>query len=116
MSDSFRDLVVWKKSVLLALDVYRATERFPERERYGLTSQLRKAVVSVSSNIAEGKGRLTDGEFRQFLGHARGSLFELETQIEIATQLGLLENRRDLIDRVHDVSRGLWSLIKYLKK
>ena len=91
MGHSYRDLVVWQKAKLLALSVYRITGDFPKSEIYGLTSQLRRASVSVASNIAEGQGRLTRGEFQQFLGHARGSLLEVQTQLEIAKDLGYLQ-------------------------
>jgi four helix bundle protein len=87
---SYRDLVVWKKSMALVLDVYRCSQTFPKTETYGLTSQLRRAAVSIPSNIAEGQARITSGEFRQFLGNARGSLMEVETQILIAQDLGYL--------------------------
>lgn len=90
MARTYRDLLVWKKAKDLATLVYRETEAFPNAERFGLTSQLRRAAVSVPSNIAEGQGRLTKGEFRQFLGHARGSILELETQLAIACDLGYL--------------------------
>jgi four helix bundle protein len=83
-------LLVWQKAKSLAVDVYRSTEPFPRNETYGLTSQLRRAAVSVPSNIAEGQGRLTPGEFVHFLGQARGSLLELDTQLEIALDLGYL--------------------------
>jgi four helix bundle protein len=88
---SYRDLVVWKKSMALVLNVYRCTQAFPKIETYGLTSQLRRAAVSVPSNIAEGQARLSTGEFRQFLGNARGSLMEVETQIFIASELDYLD-------------------------
>lgn len=88
MSRSYRDLLVGQKARRLAIEVYRATEKFPKSELYGLTSQLRRASVSVVSNIAEGQGRLTKGEFRHFLGQSRGSLLEMETQLEIASDLG----------------------------
>jgi 23S rRNA-intervening sequence protein len=78
---SYKDLVVWKKSVELVTDVYASTAGFSREEMFGLTSQLRRSAVSVPSNIAEGQGRATKGEFIQFLAHARGSLFELETQV-----------------------------------
>jgi four helix bundle protein len=87
MSHSYRSLIVWQKAKALAVETYRVTEKFPQAERYGLTSQLRRAGVSVVSNIAEGQGRLTKGEFLQFLGHSRGSLLELETQMSIAVDL-----------------------------
>lgn len=88
MSGTYRDLEVWQAAVELAVRVYRLTALFPKEERYGLTSQMRRAVVSVPSNIAEGKGRSSDKELIQFLCHSRGSLFELETQLAIGEQLG----------------------------
>jgi four helix bundle protein len=88
MSGTFRDLEVWKTAMELAVQVYRLTARFPKEERYGLTSQMRRAAVSVPSNIAEGKGRASDKELIQFLCHSRGSLFEIETQLAIGEQLG----------------------------
>ncbi len=91
MARSYRDLLVWQKARALASRVYRETEKFPKSEIYGLTSQMRRAAVSVASNIAEGQGRLTPGEFRQFLGHSRGSLLELSTQLAIASDLGFVD-------------------------
>src|SRR5688572_17975998 len=90
MAESFRDLVAWQKGMALVTDIYRATEEFPSREIYGLTNQLRRAAVSVPSNIAEGKGRLSKKEFVQFLAKARGSLCEVQTQLEISSNLGYL--------------------------
>ena len=87
---SYRELLVWQKAKALAVRLYRETERFPNREAYGLTSQMRRSAVSIASNIAEGQGRLTRGEFRHFLGIARGSLLELETQLAIAVDLEYL--------------------------
>jgi four helix bundle protein len=91
MGHSFRGLIAWQKA--LAVHVYRETESFPKAETYGLRSQVRRAAISVVSNIAEGQGRTTTGEFQQFLGHSRGSLLELETQLEIACELGMLDRR-----------------------
>jgi four helix bundle protein len=85
---SFRDLIVWQRGIELATAIYRLTHDFPREEVYGLTAQLRRSAVSVPSNIAEGQGRLSTGEFRQFLGIARGSNCELQTQLEIARALG----------------------------
>jgi four helix bundle protein len=88
---SYRDLIVWKKSMSLVLDVYRSTNCFPKTETYGLATQLRRASVSIPSNIAEGQARLSTAEFKQSLGHARGSLMEVETYILLAQELGYLE-------------------------
>ena len=115
---SYRDLVVWKKAMALVLNVYRSTQAFPRVETYSLTSQLRRAVVSVPSNIAEGQARLSTGEFRQFLGNARGSLMEVETQILIARDLGYLEqNQGDaLLSDAAEVGRILNGLLASLPK
>jgi four helix bundle protein len=88
---SYEDLIVWQLAMKLADAIYSTTAAFPRSENYGLTIQIRRAAVSVPSNIAEGQGRLTRGEFRQFLGTARGSLFELQTQIRIAESMGYLD-------------------------
>jgi len=84
MSDCFQDLRVWQNAMELAVEVYRQTSRLPREEIYSLTQQMRRAAVSVPSNIAEGKGRRSRKEFQQFLFHARGSLLELQTQVMIA--------------------------------
>jgi four helix bundle protein len=91
---TYRELLVWQKAKALAVHVYQLTEQFPRNETYGLTSQIRRAAVSVSSNIAEGQGRLTSGEFSHFLGQARGSLLELDTQLAIALDLNYLKQDR----------------------
>jgi len=83
----YKDLLVWQKGILLAKLVYKLTARFPVDERFGLTSQMRRAAVSVPSNIAEGQARQGTKEFLQFLSHAEGSLAELETQLLLSTQL-----------------------------
>ena len=93
MSCSYRELLVWKKAKHLTTLIYRETEGFPKAELFGLTSQIRRSAISIPSNIAEGQGRLTRGEFRQFLGHARGSLLELEIQLAIAYDVGYLHER-----------------------
>jgi len=91
MSDGYRELIAWQKAKSVALDVYRCTRRFPRDEVYGLSSQMRRAAVSVPSNIAEGKGRYSRKEFLQFLYHARGSLLELQTQLSIARDLDYID-------------------------
>jgi four helix bundle protein len=87
-----KDLKIWNKAIDLATDVYRLTANFPNEEKYGLTSQIRKSAVSIPSNIAEGAGRNTNGEFRHFLGISNGSSYELQTQLIISNNLGLIDN------------------------
>jgi four helix bundle protein len=118
MGQSYRDLVVWNKAMELVMEIYRLTQTFPKEEIFGLLSQLRRAAVSIPSNIAEGQGRLTRGEFRVFLGNARGSLSELETQILIARKLDYLnESDADgLMERSSEVGRILNGLIGSMKK
>src|SRR5580658_8508598 len=98
MAFDHEKLLVWQKSVSLVTEIYQVSRVFPKEEIYGLTSQMRRSAVSVPSNIAEGKGRYTQGEFRQFLIQARGSLAELETQIHIAGNLGFLK-----VDKVEEL-------------
>ena len=108
-SRSYHDLVAWQKSMALVTDIYHHTRDFPTGEMYGLTSQLRRAAVSIPSNIAEGQGHLSVGEFRQFLGHAKGSSCEVETQLLIARNLGYLDDRcaKRLVEEVQEVGRIL---------
>lgn len=94
-SRSFKDLEVWRQSIRFAKEVYQLTEKFPSYELYGLTSQIRKAVVSISSNIAEGQCRNSSKEFRHYLAMALGSLGEVETQLIIAREINYL-NEADL--------------------
>jgi len=91
MAPTYKDLVVWQRSMGLVTEIYHYTQAFPKDEAYGLTSQIRRFAVSIPANIAEGQGRLTSGEFRQFLGYARGSLLELETLILVAGNLHYLD-------------------------
>jgi four helix bundle protein len=118
MARSYRELFVWQKAKALAVQVYQATEGFPKVETYGLTSQIRRAAVSVASNIAEGQGRLTSGEFLHFLGQARGSLLELDTQLAIALDLGYLKaDRHEALDHeIYQVLGLLNRLIESLRK
>src|ERR1035441_3427201 len=88
MGDSFKDLVVWQRAIEMSLAIYKLTSSFPAAEQFGLTSQLRRASVSVPSNIAEGYGKSSKGEYLSFLGHARGSNGEVQTQLIIARGLG----------------------------
>ena len=114
MKQDFRSLVVWQKAIAFVTALYRATQSFPNEERFGLTSQLRRASVSIPSNIAEGQGRLTRGEFRQFLGHAKGSICEVETQLTIAHNLGYLNEPAVLLEKLHEVARLLNGLLNSL--
>jgi len=88
MANSYRDLSVWQKGIQLTVMIYKMSKTFPREEIYGLTSQMRRCAVSIPSNIAEGAGRLNTPEYKQFLGIARGSSFELQTQLIIAKELG----------------------------
>ena len=90
MVKSYRDLIVWQKGIQLTVLVYQLSKAFPREELYGLTSQMRRAAVSIPSNIAEGAGRLNTPEYRHFLGIARGSNFELQTQLTVARELGFV--------------------------
>ena len=108
---SYKDLLVWQKSMTLVKDIYRLT-RFPQDERFGLVSQLRRAAVSVPSNIAEGQSRHTSGEFVQFVSHAEGSLAELETQMLIAVDLDFCskEEANQALAQIEELQRMLNSL------
>jgi len=110
----FRKLVVWQKSHELVLDVYRASRDFPRDELYGLTSQMRRCAVSISSNIAEGSGRGSDADFGRFLILAMGSSCELEYQLLLARDLAYLEitHHASLEKRLAEVKKMLASLIK----
>jgi four helix bundle protein len=112
--DGFRDLIAWQKAVELVVDCYKITKRFPPTERYGLTSQLQRAAVSVPANIAEGKGRGFNGAYVNHLAIANGSLCELETHIEIAKQLGYLEidQSEQLQQKIGEVGRLITALRK----
>jgi four helix bundle protein len=117
MGQSFRNLAVWQRAIELSLAIYKLTSSFPDSERFGLTNQLPRAGVSIASNIAEGYGRSTKGEYVQFLGHARGSNSEVETQLVIAKALGLgskqlLKTTEDLCS---EVGRMLGGLMKSLR-
>jgi four helix bundle protein len=116
MSSNYQDLRVWQDSMSLAEQVYRITEDFPKREWYGLTQQVRRAAVSVASNIAEGKGRRSERDFLRFLFTARGSLFEVETQVALALRLRYLSgtNAQAVQGSISGVARSLTGLINSL--
>jgi len=118
MGGTYRDLRAWQNAMELTLKIYRASTRFPRDELYGLTSQLRRAAVSVASNIAEGKGRSSDKELLQFLSRARGSVYELQTQLEVAKSLGYL-SRDDGVamgEQADDFGRMLNGMITKIRQ
>jgi four helix bundle protein len=109
---SYRDLIVWQKGIELAKLLYSLTARFPSEERFGLISQMRRAAVSVPSNIAEGQARHTTGEFIQFISHAEGSVAELDTQLHLTVELGFASANEtvrcfDLISQLRRMLNGL---------
>ena len=114
----YRELIVWQKAMGLAREAYSLTGGFPKKESYGLAAQIRRVAVPIPSNIAEGHGRLTDLQFRHFLGNARGSLCELLTQIELACDLGYLDKQslRDLMDHGSEVARLINGLVASLRR
>jgi four helix bundle protein len=113
---SYRDLIVWKKSMSLVLDIYRSSNSFPKTETYGLATHLRRAAVSIPSNIAEGQARLSTQEFKQSLGQARGSLMEAETYIILAGELVYLDadQSETLLARTAEVGKILNGLLNSL--
>lgn len=114
---NYRDLIVWQKAMALARQAYVLTATLPRSEAHGLLSQIRRAAVSIPSNIAEGQGRLTDLQFRHFLGNARGSLNELQTQVELASDLGYLnrESAQTLMEQGAEVARLINGLLASLR-
>jgi four helix bundle protein len=114
MSGTYRDLKAWQAAMEMVPEVYRLTREFPREELYGLASQLRRAAVSIASNIAEGKGRSSDKELLYFLSNAKGSLFEVETQVMIADRLGYLSHvqAEELLSKTAEIGRLLNGLIR----
>jgi four helix bundle protein len=114
----YRDLLVWQKAVDWVEAIYAATRSWPQDERFGLTSQIRRAAVSVPSNIAEGCARRSTAEFLRFLSIARGSLAEVETQIIVATRLSYLDqtSQTPLLEAADEISRMLAGLIAKLEE
>ena len=112
---TFQELVVWQEAMVLAEMVYRLQKTLPKEETYGLGDQIRRAVVSVPSNIAEGFGRDTAADFIHFLFIARGSLYETRTQLDLSARLGYLTVDQEIIDKIEAVSRLLNALIRSLR-
>jgi four helix bundle protein len=111
-TQNYKDLVVWQKGIALAKATYQLTTKFPSEEKFGLISQMRRAAVSIPSNIAEGQARHTTGEFIQFISHAEGSVAELETQLILSIELGFAktENAKAafiLLDEIRRMLNGL---------
>ena len=114
--NSYRDLIVWQKAMALAKQVYLITKTFPKDEIYGLTSQIRRCSVSVPSNIAEGRGRGSDKEFIRFLNIALGSVYELQTQLELALSFNYISNYDEINELSIEVEKMLNSLINSKKQ
>ena len=118
MANAYKDLVAWQRAVELSVAVYQLTTGFPKDERFGLVDQLRRASVSVASNIAEGYGKSTRGEYVHFLGHARGSISEIQTQLVISSALnmGSAELMSKAENLSEEVSRMLIAMMKKLQQ
>lgn len=116
MGNSHRELIVWQRAFQMSVGIYELTAEFPREEIYGLTTQLRRAGVSVASNIAEGYGRLSTGEYKQFLGMARGSNLEIQTQLQIASALGFGNSAKlqSVEEQSNEVSKMLRAILKKL--
>jgi four helix bundle protein len=114
---NIKELKIWNKAMDLTVEVYKATEHFPKEEKFGLTSQIRRAAVSVPSNISEGAGRNGKGEFRQFLGIANGSSYELQTQLIISNRLNLLDQKtvEPLLKELNELQKMNYKLQLTLK-
>ncbi|WP_242204314.1 four helix bundle protein [Aestuariivivens insulae] len=113
----FEELKIWQKAMDITENCYRISENFPKEEKYGLTSQLRRSAISIPSNIAEGAGRNSNGEFKQFLGIANGSSFELLTQLYLSKRLNLTteEKLRPIINEIVEVTKMNFALQNSLK-
>ncbi|MEP1152167.1 MAG: four helix bundle protein [Balneola sp.] len=113
----YKDLKIWQRSVELATVIYEATSEFPQEEKYGLISQMRRCAVSIPSNIAEGAGRSSDKEYSRFLEIAYGSSYELETQLTISHNLNLIavEKFTELSNEINEIQKMIYSLNKKLK-
>ncbi|WP_026713921.1 four helix bundle protein [Flavobacterium daejeonense] len=115
---TFRDLLIWQKSMTLITQIYQSTNQFPKEEIFGLTSQIRRSAISIPSNIAEGFGRESKQDFLRFLNISIGSLFELQTQLEIAKNINYLNENEfnNIFEDSREIERMLVSFIKKLKE
>ncbi len=114
--ESYKELIVWQKSMSLVNEIYKLTQDFPQEERFGLTNQMRRSAVSIPSNIAEGWGRSTTGNYLQFLRVSKGSLYELETQLAIASSLNFTPNISKSQSLIIEIGKMLNTLIKKLEQ
>ncbi len=116
--NKFKDLLVWQKAIDLAKVTYEKTSNFPEEEKFGLKSQIRRSVISISSNIAEGAGRNSKNEFKHFLSIALGSSYELETQFILAEKLNFvtIQNIENILESVQEIQKMIFGLQKTLNK
>ena len=115
-SNQYRDLLVWQKGMKLVEMVYEKLTEFPKEELYGLTSQIKRSVISIPSNIAEGKGRKTNKDFMQFLHIALGSLYEFQTQMELSKRLNMIENINEIENISLEIEKMLNALINSKKE
>jgi len=111
-----KDLDVWKKSIDLVVTIYELSRNYPDSEKYGLTSQMRRSAVSVPSNIAEGAGRNSTKEFLRFLSIAQGSLSELETQVIISQKIGFTSEQSNIFMEMENINKMLYRLKNSLKR
>jgi four helix bundle protein len=114
---SYRDLIIWQKSVTLVTKIYEVTKKFPASEIYGLTNQLRRCAVSIPSNIAEGYGRNSTGDYKRFLQIAVGSLYEMQTQVEISSNLNYVSKEQydELMNLSIEIDKMMYSIIQKIK-
>ena len=113
---TFEDLIIWQKSIVLTKQIYTITRKFPKEEIYGLSNQLRRASVSVASNIAEGYGRITRNDYKRFLSFSFGSTFEIQTQLIICIEIGIINNEdfNESMMLSKEISAMLHAIIKKL--
>jgi four helix bundle protein len=117
-TQNYKDLLVWQKGIELAKSVYRLTQNFPSEEKFGLVSQMRRAAVSIPSNLAEGQARHTSGEFVQFISHAEGSAAELDTQLILSVELALCKkaNAVPIYESIEEIRRMLNALRRAISR
>jgi four helix bundle protein len=117
-TQNYKDLLVWQKGIVLAKDIYRLTQNFPAEEKFGLVAQMRRAAVSIPSNLAEGQARHTSGEFVQFISHAEGSAAELDTQLILSIELAFCKkaNAIPIYELIEEIRRMLNALRRAISR